>query len=164
MLQTLASWDQAITLWVNRSAQTPAVQSLMELLSRNSTWNIVGLCVFFILLLKNRRLAIFSALVVLVGVGISAATSTYLLKPFFERLRPCHSLPQHISAIVGCGGLYSFPSNHAANAMTIALLLWRLFGKSIGLLAVGTAMLVGLSRVHLGAHFVGDILLNIRKL
>ncbi len=51
----------------------------------------------------------------------------------------------------------SFPSDHSAFVFAIAwLLLFK--DKRIGSLALGLAMLVGISRIFVGTHYPGDVL------
>ena len=58
---------------------------------------------------------------VLVIVLADQFTSGFM-KPFFERLRPCHD-PRWQGIIMnysGCGGKYGFASSHAANTFGMA--------------------------------------------
>jgi undecaprenyl-diphosphatase len=60
---------------------------------------------------------------------------------------------------------YSFPSGHTMNAVifyvAIALIIWSVFGRRIGLaaltLAVVVALGVGVSRIYLGYHYLTDV-------
>jgi undecaprenyl-diphosphatase len=60
---------------------------------------------------------------------------------------------------------YSFPSGHTMSALifyvALALVLWSVFGRRMGLAAVGIAMVialaVGVSRIYLGYHYLTDV-------
>lgn len=96
-----------------------------------------------------------------------------LVKSAVERLRPCHDawmLEQGLRLPKGLtGGLYGFFSGHSCNcfgfaaASSAGLLLNGGKGKASMAYAWGIglwAALVAVSRVMLGAHFVGDILVG----
>ena len=80
------------------------------------------------------------------------------MKVFFQRPRP--SLPW--AAVLPD---YSFPSGHTMNAIAfyvaLALILWSIFGRRIGLLAMAVAAVlalgVGISRIYLGYHYLTDV-------
>jgi undecaprenyl-diphosphatase len=80
------------------------------------------------------------------------------LKWLFERVRPCRALSQTINVEPGgCGGLFSFPSNHAINTAAAAAFLQVLYPRS-GWISWPIVGLIGLARVYVGAHYVTDVL------
>ena len=90
-------------------------------------------------------------------VGLSDLLGYQVLKPFFARQRPCHSL-EMVELLKGCGGRFGFPSNHAMNSATFAYFLTLHYRSPWLLFLVGFAGLVALSRVYLGVHYPMDIL------
>ena len=95
-------------------------------------------------------------LAVAATVGLTDASSHYILKEIFARLRPCNALPDLID-IVRCSNSFSFPSNHAGNTFAAATLISLCF-RNTTLLAFACALLVGYSRVYLKVHYPFDIL------
>ncbi len=98
--------------------------------------------------------------------GLSDFSTSSLLKPAFDRLRPCQdmSLQENIQVRVRCGRGKSMPSSHAANHMAIAfffMLMTRRSGRYgiriLAALAILWALLIGLAQVYVGVHYPGDI-------
>ena len=64
----------------------------------------------------------------------------------------------HINHLGGHGGKnFSFPSNHAANSMAIAMLFYNILGKKYWILFF-LALVSGYSRIYIGVHYPGDVL------
>jgi undecaprenyl-diphosphatase len=109
-----------------------------------------------VLLLRRRRLA---EAVFLSTAYAGSGALNYLLKVLFHRMRP--DLPWSPGAAD-----FSFPSGHAMNSLTfyvgLAVVVWVVMGRraGIGALAGGllVVLLVGVSRVYLGYHYVSDVL------
>ena len=106
------------------------------------------------------------AMILFVGIVITLAdqTSVHLFKNVFQRLRPCHepSLEGLVHLVKNkSGGQFGFISSHAANTFGLALLfsLW-IRQKWFTLLMVTWALLVGYSRIYLGVHYPGDVLVG----
>ena len=89
-------------------------------------------------------------------VGLTDASSHYILKEGIGRLRPCHVLPDLINT-VNCSNSFSFPSNHAGNTFAAATLISLCF-RNTTLLAFTCALLVCYSRVYLKVHYPFDVL------
>jgi membrane-associated phospholipid phosphatase len=115
----------------------------------------IGLVLVLVLLaLRRWRMAVVYA-VALVG----ASAWTYLVKITIARERPAGSL------VVAPG--FSFPSGHSLNSAVtyglIALLVWRTgwptwLRVSSAIALTSLVILIGLSRIALGAHYPSDVL------
>jgi undecaprenyl-diphosphatase len=54
---------------------------------------------------------------------------------------------------------YSFPSQHAALTMVVAVVIYSI-NKRLGMILLGMSLLVGISRIILGVHFPIDVLVG----
>ncbi|MFN4085215.1 MAG: phosphatase PAP2 family protein [Spirosomataceae bacterium] len=100
----------------------------------------------------------------LVSVGVADRFTSGLMKPTFKRLRPCHNVEMvdRVHVIGSCGGQYGFASSHAANTFALAMAFSLTFPrqKRIKYSMWGWAFLVSISRVFVGAHFPGDLIVG----
>lgn len=111
-----------------------------------------------LLVFKKRGLAFILAMCV--AVVVSDLTLHRLVKPLVGRPRPCHVL-EILKHVANCSNSFSFPSNHAANAFTVAAiagLCFRHVAVIVPLFIV--AAIVALSRVYLGQHYPTDIVMG----
>jgi undecaprenyl-diphosphatase len=138
--------------------QSPGLDALMNALTTiGSSWVIPPLFVITAIgLIRVRRwgAATYLAVSALGGVAIE-----WSMKLFFARPRPqlawAHVQPD-----------YSFPSGHTMNSVifyiALSLVLWSIFGRRIGLVAMTLASVlvtgVGISRIYLGYHYLTDVL------
>jgi undecaprenyl-diphosphatase len=106
-----------------------------------------------------------AALLLVAGPGdsgtmaASALAGSHLLVQALKRTvaRPRPRLPIGIESLVHAPDRFSFPSGHAAAALSVALPLALAAPLPIAAPLLALALLVGLSRCYLGVHFPGDV-------
>ena len=95
-------------------------------------------------------------------LGVASVGSLVLqgtMKVFFARPRP------HLDWVQQVLSDYSFPSGHTMSAVifyvALALILWSVFGRRIGVIALAIAATVtfgvSVSRIYLGYHYLTDV-------
>ncbi|MBK9308820.1 MAG: phosphatase PAP2 family protein [Nitrospira sp.] len=152
------SLDETLFLAINGLAgQSAAVDDFFLQLGHRSTLYLPGACAIAYWIWSNRREALLGGPVLGAAVGLTDFVGGQL-KWIFERVRPCRALTDAVKIEAsGCGGLFSFPSNHAANTAALAAFLHVLYPRS-GWITWPIVAFVGFSRVFIGAHYVTDVL------
>lgn len=85
----------------------------------------------------------------------AALTISHLLVQAIKRI--CNRERPALRPVIRCPDRFSFPSGHAAAALSVAMSYAIAFPAVAGLL-IGLALVVGWSRVVLGVHYPGDVM------
>lgn len=165
MIESLLNLDRDITLALNGSSSLYA-DGLMMAVTSTFTWIPVGLVLLYILL-KNNNMNIPKFLLVFLMLALCVFFSdqlSNLSKAFFERWRPARDpyIMYQVDVVDNYrGGRFGFFSAHAANTMSIAVFLSLLFRQGrITLLLLSWTLLNGYSRIYLGVHYFGDVMVG----
>jgi undecaprenyl-diphosphatase len=163
-MEKVLKWDENLSVVINQF-HFFWLDTVLVLWSEKWIWiPLYGYIVFLLFKNLDKKRFIISVLLIIIAIALSDLTASGLLKPLFQRLRPCHdpNIRFLLNLPAGCGGLYGFASSHAANSFcfaTFSYLILRNKIPSIGFLFFW-ALVTGWSRIYLGAHFVGDILVG----
>ncbi len=113
----------------------------------------------------NTRDLIICLIGIVVLITLSDQTAN-LFKYGVERLRPFRQpgFMDQISKVGRSAGTYGFYSGHASNAVALAVFLWFILRRTYKLVAAITllwAAIVAYSRVYLGVHYLGDVMMGV---
>lgn len=149
------TWDVTLFYAINGLAgQSAIVDDAMIVLAHPSTLLVPGALLFGYWWWASRRDALIGT-GVLAGVVLLGDLLGAQLKHLVGRVRPCQLL-DGVHQLVGCGGTFSFPSNHALNtaaAAAFAQVLYPVTGWGTWPLVA----LIGFSRVYVGGHYASDV-------
>jgi undecaprenyl-diphosphatase len=160
MFDFLNELDKVTFLLINKLLANSVTDSLMPFFTNDTFLRVVFVLIIVSLLIfgnkRNRWLVLFVGLTLLLTDQASAA----LIKPLIARARPCHLFSaDEINLLVGCGSGYSMPSAHAANTFGQAALL-SMYVRYTRWPLYLFATIVALSRVFVGVHYPGDIIVG----
>ncbi|MBC7552737.1 MAG: phosphatase PAP2 family protein [Taibaiella sp.] len=162
IIDKLLYYDQVAWYYVNYLWRNPVFDLVLPFMRNQWFW--VPLYFFLLLYMpfEYRKKGWLWCLGFLIAFIISDQLSAGLLKPYFHRLRPCNNpaLSSVIHLMVPCGGLYGFPSSHAANHFSIGIFAAVTLGGRYGWVwpaAIVWAAVVSYSQVYVGVHYPLDV-------
>lgn len=163
MLDFLLELDRNITLSLNGSSSLYA-DGLMQAITSTLTWIPVGVVLLYIIFKNNDRQHFLLVLLMLVLCVFISDQLSNICKSFFERWRPARD-PMIMYAVDVVnetrGGRFGFFSAHAANTMSLAVFLMCLIKqRRMSLLLLSWTLLNGYSRIYLGVHYFGDVVIG----
>ncbi len=155
MNEFLYSIDLDLLYFFNHSLSSGVLDSFFLLITNVKNWYLAYVILLGICFFKGGAKGKFAVAGVILLIVFCDQLSHNVLKEIFERLRPCNTLEDIITP-AGCGGTYSFPSNHAFNNFAAATFFFLLY-KNLKWILYSAALLISISRVYLGLHYPSDI-------
>lgn len=166
MIDYLIELDTSLFLRLN-SFHSPFWDIFMMIFSGKFIWTgLYAALLYEIWRTFGWRSLILVFVATIAAVFVADQVTASILRPFFERLRPAHPenpISEMVHIVDGYrGGRYGFPSCHAANSFALASLMILIFKRlPFTLFIIGWALLNCYSRVYLGVHYPGDLLVGI---
>lgn len=159
--------DHDLFHFINQSLANPFLDAVLPVFREKTTWIPLYLVMVFLLYRTygwRRTLWLLLCIAAVLAAADQLAAS--LIKPWVGRLRPCAEpeVAERARILVGCGGRWSFPSNHATNHFALATVLaltWlreKAAGWKIGFFV--WAGLISVAQVYVGKHYPADILVG----
>ena len=165
MIDWLNTIDTQVFLALN-GLHAPYFDVFMKLFTGKWIWVPMYAAVLFAVV-RNYRWRQTLAVLECVALAITIADQVCatLIRPEVCRLRPSNPenpLSEMVHIVGGYrGGSYGFPSCHAANSFALASFLTLLFAnRKLSLFIFAWAVLNSYSRLYLGVHYPGDLLVG----
>ena len=150
--------DKYLLLWVHKNHNT-FLDYLMPAITSSDNWTIPIILLILFLGFRCGKKGRIALVIIVICLGTTDALCAQVLKPFFQRLRPSHLSIEGLNLLVGKGGKWSMPSNHAANIFALSTILsyfYERFKFPLYLFLV----VIAISRVYVGVHYPSDILIG----
>ncbi|WP_069659816.1 phosphatase PAP2 family protein [Arcticibacter eurypsychrophilus] len=162
MFDQLLQLDHQLFLEINQRLANPFFDWVMPLFRNRYFWAPLYLFLIVFLVRNYNKYGWICIIFLLITFAISDFVSASMVKPLFERLRPCNApdFKEEVRSLISCGSGFSFPSSHATNHFAIAVFLIVVFyhrWKPILPLALGWAFCVAFAQVYVGVHFPIDV-------
>ncbi len=156
MIEWLYGIDVALFRFGNEALANPVGDWFFPFITEVKNFYVIYAVSLISLMIFGKKRGVIAVVLLLITITISDQISSFVVKPMFDRLRPCHTL-EHVRLLVGCGGGKSFTSSHAANNFALAMLMSHFYPVARPWLYLW-AVLVSYSRVYVGVHYFSDIL------
>ncbi len=162
----LIEFDKQLLLALNGS-DSLFFDGLAMTLTKGVTWIPLYLSLFYLVIKNNDTMQKIAFIVVCAGLCILLAgtLNDTLVKPSVARWRPTHDLDigMLVDTVNGYrGGNYGFFSSHACNTFSIALFFSLLIrSRILACFLIGWSLVNCWTRLYLGVHFPGDILVGL---
>ena len=162
----LIELDKQLLLWFNGS-DSLFLDGMAKTLTTASTWIPMYLGLFYMVLKNNDNFQ--RVLLILAAAGLcvffAGSLNDLIVKPEVARWRPARDT--EIAMMVDVvndyrGGRYGFFSAHAANTFSIAIFFcWLVRCRLLSLALITWSFINCWTRLYLGVHFPGDILVGL---
>jgi undecaprenyl-diphosphatase len=165
LINWLDHLDKALFVLIQHDSDHSFLDMIMPIFREPLTWiPLYAFMLYYAFRLGPGKAWPFIVLTLLT-VAVTDTVTAQLLKPLFGRLRPCHDLELQslLRGLVDCGGLYSMPSNHAANHFGLATFWFfsirAINGRKWHWLWIWAAAIC-YAQIYVGKHYPFDILVG----
>lgn len=158
VLDFLHQLDTVLFIFFNANLANPVFDIIMPFVTYKQTWYPVWGIAIIGLLWKGGKKGRWIVLIVILAVASADLLVNRLMKPSFQRIRPCNVV-EEAHLLLGKKSSKSMPSSHAANFFAVAT-VFSYFYRKYQWIFWFLASLVAYSRVAVGVHYPFDILVG----
>lgn len=155
-MEIILNIDTNLLLWLQNNIRTDSLDAIFKavtlLTDRGLIWIIIG--IILVIIKKTRQIGLY----ILVSLLISSILVNNILKPLFQRPRPCDIMI--IEMVINRPQGFSFPSGHSASAFAAATAGF-IKNKRLGSFMIIAAAVTAFSRLYLFVHYPSDVLAGI---
>ena len=165
-MEELIKLDEQLFYFINTGMSNAFFDFILPFCRNKYFWAPLYAFVFFAFIFNFKSRQWLALLAVILVITLADQASSSLLKPHFNRSRPCQTKivnNAEVNLLINCGSGKSMPSSHATNHFAIAFFMGMLFYKKnklfliIGLFWAG---LVSFSQIYVGVHYPFDVLVG----
>ncbi len=155
MVDFLYSIDLSLFYFFNHTLSNAVLDKFFVFITEVKHWFIAYIILWCIVFFKGGKKGKVIAVASLILITVSDQLSSFVVKNFVARIRPCNALTD-VRILAGCTDSFSFPSSHAVNNFAIAVFINKFYPNLRWILFV-VASLVAISRVYVGRHYPSDV-------
>ena len=156
MLETIQTMDSIILLWIQEFINIPLLDDLMIAYTTVGDAGMLYITISIGLLCskKTRKMGILALAAMLLGL----LCNNVILKHLVSRPRP-YLMVEGLLPLMSPPDPNSFPSGHTCAAFACAYIWMKTCSKRwMGAVAMTMAIVMGYSRLHVGVHYLTDVL------
>jgi len=158
-MSDLQSIDESILLWVQDNLRSDKITPYIKTLTRLGDYGLLWIGFSLLLMLnKDTRKA---GRLSLISICVCFMLNNMVIKNIVDRDRPYEVLNE-LKILIERQPDSSFPSGHAANSLASAIVFFQMFkGKKSRFSILLAGLVMALSRVYVGVHYLSDVLVGI---
>ncbi len=160
---SIHAWDTAIYMAFQTQWNSAWADFIFPILRNKLTWIPLYIGVVIYTYLKHKAHFLHLVLISIGLIILSDNTCARLLKPIFERIRPCAApeLSSYFRGLIHCSNGFSMPSCHAMNHAALACFWSLTILKKFRWFLVLWACSIAFSQVYVGVHYPSDVFVGL---